>query len=319
MIANAAATKAPGDGLSAMLSRTILIIAVAALLYLVGRVIVAAYQLQPWQLADNSSRLALAALVYVTGHGIRILRLALLIGGWRVGFRDIASFHLMTSAVSLAVPLKLGELYRLMELSNIAGGFLRAFVILLCTRVFDTIVVLLMLLIAFSHVSGTMTQFGGIAALSAMFLGITAIVFFIAPDNLRRLGVFIIRRYASRWTVPVLRSIDATRRAIHEAPQLLRDKVASLATLTILIWICEIACFSLAVPELGGSLNAALDALLNFLSAITRGQTFLTTLSGTDAGVLSSHLVGYLAATQLPLIILGLLASVHYVRLRFRS
>ncbi|HEY0941153.1 MAG TPA: lysylphosphatidylglycerol synthase domain-containing protein [Steroidobacter sp.] len=314
-----------GADLSVVLGRTLLLLALLALVYLAVRVALAGSELASalgtlkWQ--PTVSLLLLATGTYLTGHGLRILRLALLIGGWRIGFRDLASFHLTTSAVSLAIPMKLGEVYRVLELSNIAGGLVRAIVIVWCERAFDTIVILAMLVLALSNVSGALPQFGAVVALAAAFIAVTAIIIFLAPDNLRRLAVFIVRRHDSKATVPVLHGIDTVRRAILEAPRLLQEKVASLATLTVLIWGCELISFALALPAVGGSLNMALDGLLAFLSAITRGETLLhlLDLDAGQRGAGGAQLLSYMAATQVPLLVCGLIAAAHYVRLRLRT
>jgi hypothetical protein len=58
------------------------------------------------------SAIVLAAAAYLFGHAFRCLRLALLIGGWRVSLRRIVSLQFMTAAISLAMPMKLGDVYR---------------------------------------------------------------------------------------------------------------------------------------------------------------------------------------------------------------
>jgi hypothetical protein len=308
-----AALARSGANLWTAVKRTLLVGATIALAYLVVRAVLSADDLARAVSTHPPLALACAALIYLAGHGIRILRLALLIGGWRVGFRDIASFHLLTAAVSLAAPLKLGEVYRVVELSNIAGGFLRSLMIAWCERAFDTIVILIMLVIAMSEMNGASADIAGVAAFAALFVAMTAAVFFLAPDNLRRLSVLIIRRYDSPKSVPVLRALDTTRRAILSAPALVRGKVASLSAMTMLIWLCEIVAFALIMPTIGNSLKAGLDGLLSFLSAITTGQTLI------DALAASTPLLTYLAATQVPLVALGVIAALHYVPGRLRA
>lgn len=312
MMARAALARS-GATLWTAVKRTLLVGATIALAYLVVRAVLSADDLARAVSTQSPLALAGAALIYLAGHGIRILRLALLIGGWRVGFRDIASFHLMTAAVSLAAPLKLGEVYRVVELSNIAGGFLRALMIAWCERAFDTIVILIMLVIAMGAMNGASADVAGVALFAALFVAMTAAVFFLAPDNLRRLSVLIIRRYDSLKSVPVLRVLDTTRRAILSAPALVRGKVASLSAMTMLIWLCEIVAFALIMP-IGNSLKAGLDGLLSFLSAITTGQTLIDSL-----GAVSPPLLTYLAATQVPLVALGLIAALHYVPRRLHA
>lgn len=258
-----------------------------------------------------------AATLYLLSHAMRILRLSLLIGGWRVGFRSVVTFHLMTSAVALAVPLKLGELYRVAELANLCGSAMKAIMIAWWERVFDVLALLVILMFAFANTPAEAhTAFYGIASLAAAFIIGTALVFFVSPENLRRLSVLIIRRYDHGWSVPLLKGIDAIRRAIKQAPVMVHKKTASLLTLTAIIWTCESACFALVFTAFSESIGAAFEGLLSFLSAITQGETLLAALttSGGDAGLLP-----YLAVTHAPLAVIGLAAGLVYAAIRLKS
>lgn len=320
MIAWAVPTERKRRDAWGLASRVLLAGALAALIYLATKIVLAATagDFDTLGLAADPWRFALVGIIYLAGHGFRILRLALLIGGWRVGFRTIVSFHLMTAAVSLAAPLKLGEVYRVLELSNVVGNLTRAIVIVWWERAFDISVILLLLLLALARSPGAIpSEFAAVAALAIGFITLTALTFFVVPDNLRRLSVLIIRRYSSRRTVPVLRLIDLVRRAILEAPRMVHAKVASLVTLTALIWVCEIACFAIAFP--GITLGTALDSLLNFLSEVTRGETLLGALGKGEATAFGANALAYLAATQIPLVFLGLAAGFSYAARRMRQ
>lgn len=310
---NIAAQKTRRD-IWALTSRLLLLGVLASLVFMTGRILLKAasggfntiaLEVPPWSLV-------LAAIIYLAGHGLRILRLALLIGSWRVGFRTIVNFHFMTAAASLSIPLKLGEIYRIIELSNVVGSFTKGLAIVWWERIFDASVILLILLLALARApDSTPPEFAAVALVTIGFIAVTGLTFFVLPDNLRRLSMQIIRRYSGRRTVPVLKVVDLMRNGIQEAPRMVTGKVASLVTLTSLIWTCEIICFALAFPH--ASIGNALDSLLNFLSAVTRGETLLGALGKAEESTLA-----YLAATQIPLEILGLVAAIQYVIWRMR-
>lgn len=297
-------------------SLALMVLALGALIYLVARI---ALSLSAGEFALAAApvsgwSIALAALIYMGGHGFRVLRLGLLIGGWRVGLRAIATFHLMTAAVGLTAPLKLGELYRVIELANLAGGLVRAVLIAWWERVFDIAVILLILAIAIAATpAAAHVAFYAVAAFAMAFVLLTAIVFFVAPDNLRRLAVLVIRRYDSPRSVPLLRALHTTREAIQEAPWLVKNKLPSLITLTALIWTCELACFAILFPAMSSSFAAALEGLLSFLSALTLGETLLGVLDGRTGEPLH-----YFAATQAPLALVGLVAGAAYAAMRWK-
>lgn len=290
------------------------------LLYLAVRIALALADVTVNLDTDHLLALLSAAMVYLISHGLRIMRLALLIGQTSAGLRTVASFHMMTAALSLAAPLKLGELYRVVEIPHIAGGFVRGIVIVWLERAFDATVILAMLVLALANTSSAAAQnFLGVAAMAALFISATAIVVFVVPDNLRRLSVFIIRRYEGPQTVQALRAIDLARRSINEAARIVNGKFATIATLTVLIWTCEAVCFAILVPILSGPIENALLALLSFLDALTRGATLLGNLEHGQLESFSANAIPYLMATQFPLAIISLLATVFYIRWRVQQ
>jgi len=293
--------------------QVLLVVATIALAFLTVRTILAAPQIADAALVAGPAALLLGAAIYLTGHALRILRLALLIGGWRVGFREITAFHLTTASVSLAAPMKLGEIYRVVELAGLTGSFMRAVMIAWYERVFDVVVVLCLLIVSVSIAPDAAQGVIGVAAFAALFIAITGVIFFLAPDNLRRLSVLIIRRYDSPRTVGVLHALDVMRRAILSAPAMARGKTASLTALTLMIWLCEIVCFVIVLPTSGALVSGGVTSLLSFLSQVTAGDTLIDILAH------ASPILTYLAATQIPLLICGLVAACYYIPRRLRS
>lgn len=256
--------------------------------------------------------LILAAGVYLTGHLFRVLRLALLIGGWRVGFRRIAAFHFTSAAISLLAPLKLGELYRIAELGGMLADGVRGLMIVWWERVFDAGMLMAVLVAAFLLAPNMVTgAFATLGALIGLFLLFTAVVFFVLPDNLRRLSVLIIRRYESAHTVGLLRELDRLRHAILGAPWMVKAKLASLITLSGLIWLCELIALIAVLPMVGGVL-AAVRSLAEVLSAIVGGSTLLQLLAQAAP---RGPACDYLVVTQGPLLGVGLLAALAYLAL----
>jgi hypothetical protein len=256
---------------------------------------------------------ALAAfgfLAYMAGHALRVLRLALIAADARIGLRDLAAFHLLSSAVSLAIPFKLGELFRITELSNFVGGILRSAIIVWIERTFDIAVLVLLLTIAVVLEPAVIRDLMPILSVSALFVLLSLVLVFLVPDNLRRVAIYIICRYNSRRSVGALKLISATRRAIGEVPRLLRGRTSALAAVTLLIWTCELLSLGLLL-RLVDSAATPLIGLLSFVSAITAGGTLPGHLTEAPIGV-----AVYLSFTQVPLAIMGLVAGLYYLRWR---
>ena len=250
----------------------------------------------------------LVLLSYLLSHGFRALRITLIVGDFRIGLREMTAFHFVTAACSIALPFKLGELLRISELPRmIRGSLIRAVVIVWVERLFDVAVFVLLLFVAALSADAVGSNVTAVMLLSCVFIFLSLIALFLLPDNLRRAAVYIIRRYRTRSTVPVLRAIDGTRSAIAEAPAMLRGKVSSLCVLTLLVWALELMSFSLAL-RMVGSPGDAVSSLLSFISSITSGNTLAGMLSRG-----STDLTTYLTLTQIPLVALGALAGVYHL------
>jgi hypothetical protein len=298
-------------GLSTVAAIALLYLVLQILLALAGGILHRALQTIP------AAAIVFAATAYLLGHMFRSMRLALLIGGWNVGLRLIISFHFMAAGVGLAMPLKLGDLYRIAALSRLIDSFTRSVEIVWWERILDSITLIVIMLAALRNVPGSPWQhFSGVIALSVSFIAISVLVFFVLPDNLRRTSVLIIRRYDRPNTVPFLRMLEKVRRAILEAPRMVRGKMGSLIALTVLIWTCEVFAFAVILYAMGRAIAAAPDSLLKLLSVLVGGQTLVDALN-TKATELGSFLP-YLAATQAPLAFLGLLAGSIYAIQRIR-
>jgi hypothetical protein len=293
-------------------SRALQATAVAAIAYLIVSVILFA----DWAALVETYRQAAWALVcasalYLLGHVVRAFRLALLIGGWRVGLRDIVGFHFMTAATSLAAPFKLGEVYRMVEMANVAGGGVRGVVVAWWERLLDALF-MLGLVVVMRLQAGPVAEHTAIIGAILLFIGLSAAVFWVLPENISRAQVLIIRRYSAPMTVHVLNLLEQTRRAIESAPWVVRRKAASLGVLTVLVWSCEIGAFLLIAGAAEGGVGAGVNALLAFLSSLLRGVTLLGAVGeAQDAG-----LTLYLLATHGVLAIVGVVAALHYVRRR---
>jgi hypothetical protein len=264
------------------------------------------------RLAPPVPVLLLAATLYLMAHLFRIMRLALLIGGWRAGLRSISAFHMMTAAASSVAPAKLGEVYRVAQLALLIGNATRAVLIVWWERSFDVCALLIILGLAFLNSSpAQQATLYPVAALAAAFVVVTTIIFFVLPDNLRRLSVLIIRRYNQAFSIRILQAIKTVRDAIQDAPRIIRQKISSLVTLTILIWLCEIACCALVFSQAQNSLGSAMHDLLAFFSQLTQGETLLSALSH-PLDALQNGTLRYILLTQGILIFTGLLATLAY-------
>ncbi|MDB5685594.1 MAG: hypothetical protein JWR77_183 [Rhizorhabdus sp.] len=268
-------------------------------------------------IAISPATLIAAALAYLAGHVIRIVRLALLIGDSRLSLRQLIAVHFFTSAVNLGLPFKLGELYRIGELSTVAFGAFNALVAVWVERCFDISLVLLLLLLAIGFGPASSGAYLAVLLISLLFVTVTLVVVTLVPDNLRRLGNHIIRRYEADWTIEALRRIAQARGLFRQLSRMLQGRYASLAVCTLMIWMFE--GLSLALILIGRATpSAPITGLLTFLSSTVEGQTLPTRFAALRMGEVTEMTMTYLMATQIPLLFAGLAAGIFLARQRIR-
>ena len=288
------------------------VIAAVSLLWVVASVLLAIAR------GDFSRAVAAApglilfgASLYALGQLMRVVRLALLIGDARLSLRYLASLHLFTAGVALGTPLRLGDAYRATELGRSAGGMIIGFTYVWIERLFDAAVILPLLLYAASRAGDEASSYAGIAGFTLLFLCLSILFVALLPDNLRRIGTYLIRRHEAHWTIRALRLIDEVRHVMRRIPLILRGKTASLAALTLLIWLFELGSFTVVAlarhPD-----KDPLGGLLAFLSQTTGSGTLPDLLA--KAPTLETSELIYLTGSQAPLAIIALVAALFYAR-----
>lgn len=256
------------------------------------------------------STVAIATGAYMIGHVVRIARLALIIGDQRLSLRQLIAVHLFTSSVLLGVPFKLGEIYRIAELSTVTFSRFGALVVVWVERCFDVGIVLLLLLAVLLFSSLSAVDYWPLIATSLVFVGGTLVVVTLVPDNLRRLANHVIRRYDDDWTIDALQIIAQARRLFRHGSLMLQGRIASLAVCSIIIWAFEALSLTIILTSRGEG-ESTMGAMLSFLSNLVRGDTLLTHLASVAGSADASLLSAYLLATQIPLVLVGGLCGLY--------
>jgi hypothetical protein len=267
--------------------------------------------------ADLFTAMLAAGILYLASHFVRIARLALIASDARISLRTLSRVHLFTSAVGLTLPFKLGDAYRAVELSALAGGPVRGITMVVVERLCDVSVILLLLVVAASLGPTTGGAYAPVLFASLAFVLAILVATTLLPDNLRRIGTYIIRRHTGDWTVYALRRIAHVRGVIRNAMSMLNGRLASLFAFTLLIWMLEATSLAIVFATDPPGFRP-LETLLAFLSSITEGSTLPGRLSPEQLSAMPTTFAAYLAATQVPLVFIGLAAGATLMIARLR-
>jgi hypothetical protein len=235
------------DGLAAILYAA----GLAALCWAVAAMLGTYARLATFASTDALPGIALPVLLYVSSHLIRVMRLVILAGDPTVSLRHIGLVHLMTAAVSIITPFKLGEAWRILELGRLLRSMGHALMIVWMERAFDFAVIAGIVLLAYVAEPSVLATIRPLVLVATVFVIVTACVFTIFPGGLGTLSLFVLRRYDGSGAVRTLRFLQWLREGIAMGPRIVAGKLAPLFVLTLAIWGLELATYwtILAEPE----------------------------------------------------------------------
>lgn len=271
--------------------------------------------------ASRGVWLALAALVYLLSHLFRALRLAMLVGSHQVSLRRLTQVHFFTAGVSLLLPFKLGEVYRVVELRTVIGSTPRALLTVWIERAFDAGILLLMIVCA-RLLTGGDSELGYVplVVVSAAFLVLTLLGLLVLPENLQALSLFILRRYRSERAVAAMRAIRFMLDYVRHGQQVVAGKYAAVCAISALVWLLELLAFGFVLNAGGLDWIALLHGFLGYVSEVSLGHGFDAVWAAVDGNwPLLTAISVYGVLVRGALLVVALLAGLIYTPRRLTS
>lgn len=270
-----------------------------------------------------------AALLYLASHALRALRLTVIIADEDASLRDVARVHAWTAGVSILLPFKLGEFFRVVELARLVRGeshretmtpfdrFVGAVLLVWTERVLDAMAIAAMLLLAILSGSHLLQRFA-LPGVAVVLVGVgTFAMYYLLPETIESVKLFVLRRYNTPAGAHALRTLEGVSRILDRAPGVVRRRFPALAFLTALIWSLEVAAMCLFLPA-GRTLLRGLETAVAFFfsNLLPGGPDKLETIAreqgmGDAFDAPAQAVAGlYPQAVYLPLLIFALLAGV---------
>lgn len=253
--------------------------------------------------------LVISSGLYLASHAVRMVRLWLLIGGGRL--RELLRLYWYTTAVSLAMPFKSGELIRILEIGWSTKGVRFGMVVVWVERAFDAAllaVVAIGLAYSAQYARPFLLPFIGVMLL---FLALSLIFLWAVPENLSRINLHIMRVYSGRRAVQLLRGVGYLKTFSGDARKILQGRVLTFAILTLLIWTFELfAIASIVAPDF-----PVITGFTELLAKLIPGLSPSDSQSGTGVSPWILSVFGQALLVQ----VLGCLVLVPYIRKRLED
>lgn len=200
---------------------------------------------------------------------LKAARFYLIVLEKNMGVLEFVKLYAKTTLISLLLPFKLGEFYRIYCCSMAFDGIRTGGLMVLLDRYFDTIP--LLALLAGAVVLGNVRATGLVWFLS-VFVILATVVYMIVPSTCRYLNHFLIINSVSRKGIMALECLKRMWFLRKYVAELVEDREEVLMFLSSCAWLAEYAALWCLVRGMGEKLY--LKDFLNYMNSVLVGGTY---------------------------------------------
>ncbi|PPK83539.1 lysylphosphatidylglycerol synthase-like protein [Lacrimispora xylanisolvens] len=171
-------------------------------------------------------------------HGIKAIRLYFALYGHDISLRRYFKTYCKVTPISVLLPFKLGEFFRMYCYGKEIGNILKGIVIVLLDRFMDTLALLMILLIIISINGGTIN---GFAAALLIFLMMAIFIYFIFPSFYHFWKKYLLNAKASEHKLWGLRTLKNIQALYSEIEQVIRGRGIILFGVSLIAWGVELS------------------------------------------------------------------------------
>lgn len=197
-------------------------------------------------------------------HAGKALRLYLALYGTDIRFRKHIKTYCIATPISIIVPYKLGELFRIYCYGRCINNMVRSIIIILFDRFMDT---LGLLTVVFTV---ALLGKGEISTISIALLSFTALIllaYFVFPDLCAFWRTYLLRATATSRKIKTIKLIVSFDEVYHEIQEVAQGRGVILYFMSLICWTIEIGGLAIIVgikglenlgEEISGYLKAAI-------------------------------------------------------------
>ncbi|MBO4375386.1 MAG: flippase-like domain-containing protein [Lachnospiraceae bacterium] len=184
------------------------------------------------------------------------------------GWGRFIEVYIKTMPAAIAFPLKAGEFFRMYCFGFEMGSLRLGILGILAERFFDTIP-LLVLLILFTLISGDTVM--PIVVVTAGFIILILAVFLSFPSIYLYINKYCMVSIHSKKSVKLLEMLEGIKKWYDMLKDLIKDRVALLLIISSFTWLAE--CFVLMIFAWGLGYGFETDLFLTYVNSAFNGQT----------------------------------------------
>lgn len=208
----------------------------------------------------------LIAITVFAVHAIKSGRLCLALYGTDVSFLEYLKVYCKAAMVSIVLPFKMGEFFRMYCFGKVLQNGLKGAVIVLLDRFMDTIALVIIIFIFWIFNGGHITS---VVYILLLFLSFVLFLYLLFPGMYKFWKHFILRSKATDHRLSVLKILDVLNCIYEEIKSVSRGRGIMLCMMSLLAWGVEIGSVALQVRS---SNSAKLNQTIsNYLSSAING------------------------------------------------
>lgn len=181
-------------------------------------------------------------------HLFKMMRLYLVLMEHRIPFGKFLLLYLRTTLVNLIVPFKLGELYRIEEISRETKVWQVGVLSVLVDRFFDTLALVVLLLPVDLVVSHAISPLTGIFFVTLLVI---TIVYSAIPGSFAYLNQYLIMRKSSSRSMAALKGLDVIKNWYDFTKELVSGRYMLILFASFFGWLSEVVTLKALAMYLG--------------------------------------------------------------------
>ena len=214
----------------------------------------------------NYCNILLACFLYMLSHLLRSIRLVLLVNSDTIKTRSLIRMQYYTNGINLALPFKLGEIYRIIELNKLTGDIIKSSLVIVSERLLDFLIIFALLLVCLLSFN-VIGEFRNLYFLTFLFLVIVYMIFFLLPENISSIKLLLAKKYNLKMINKLLKIMDGFTILVKQTKNIYRKKFFTILLFTISIWALEILVFFILFSQFNYEILLFLGVLV-FLSSL---------------------------------------------------
>lgn len=190
------------------------------------------------------ARLLIILSTVVIVHIIKAGRLYLVLYGSDITFKEYSKAYCKVTPVSMIIPYKLGEFFRMYCLGKTLGNMIRGIVIIILDRFMDTIALVTMILVMRIFYGGYITS---LAYILMIFLVGVLILYFAFPGVYKFWKRYMLRAKATERKLSILKMLNTLNHMYEEIQGVSKGRGIILYFMSLIAWGVEIGSIVLQV------------------------------------------------------------------------